>query len=175
MLIPPLHDQLDDVSVILDLIRALAIYEKEPDAVKIDESILLRDGFDTDKPFFHAYIAEWIESSGEGNSASVVHAAGFALYFYQYSTWEGRVLYLEDIFIKPEYRKKGLGSLIFRTLAAEAQQNDCCRFQWQVLYWNTPSIEYFQSTGAKEQSDWRIYRLDRTGISSFLQRGSNEK
>lgn len=156
----------EDVSVILGLIQALAVYEKEPDAVKIEEKQLLRDGFDTPTPFFHCFIAECTEPV----AAALPQVAGFALYFFQYSTWEGRVLYLEDIFVKPEFRKKGVGSALFRALAEQAQQNDCCRFQWQVLFWNTPSIEYFKSTGGKEQSDWRIYRMDRAGIASFLEK-----
>lgn len=155
--------------MILELIQALAVYEKEPHAVKIDEATLLRDGFDSETPFFRAFIAEWVTDSPATESERV-SVAGFALYFFQYSTWEGRVLYLEDIFIREEYRKLGLGSRLFQVLAQEARDHDCCRFQWQVLYWNTPSISYFQSTGAKEQSDWRIYRLDRQGIASFLEK-----
>lgn len=94
---------------------------------------------------------------------------GMALYFYQYSTWEGKVLYLEDLYVTPECRGAGLGKKLLVTLAQEAKNNNCKRFQWQVLYWNEPSIAFYKSfTGAKEMSDWRIYRMDEATTDQFL-------
>lgn len=91
-----------------------------------------------------------------------------ALYFFQYSTWEGKVLYLEDLYITPECRGAGLGKKLLVTLAQEAKDNNCKRYQWQVLFWNEPSINFYLATGAKEMSDWRIYRMNSEQIDAFL-------
>lgn len=95
-----------------------------------------------------------------------------ALYFFQYSTWEGRVLYLEDLYVTPECRGHGIGKKMLVTLAEEAQKRGCKRFQWQVLFWNEPSIEFYKSTGAKEMSDWRIYRMNAEQIEAFVKSNS---
>lgn len=138
----------DDVADIRRLIRALADYEKEPDAAVVTEADLLRDGFG-EKPLFKVVMAEW-----EG---AVV---GFAFYFYNYSTWQGRPgLYLEDLFVMPSHRGKGIGKALLVHLAGIALRENCGRFVWQVLDWNTPSIQFYESLGAVVMKEWLTMRV----------------
>jgi len=121
-----------DIPQILIFIRALATYEREPDAVTATEEGLLRDGFGPN-PFYYCLMAEH-----EG------HPAGFALYFFNYSTWLGRPgIYLEDIFVLSEFRGRGIGKNLLRQAAAIAVEKGCQRMQWEVLDWNTSAIEYY--------------------------------
>lgn len=137
-----------DVADIRRLIRALADYEKEPDAAVVTEADLLRDGFG-EKPLFKVVMAEW-----EG---AVV---GFAFYFYNYSTWQGRPgLYLEDLFVQPSHRGKGIGKALLVHLARIALRENCGRFVWQVLDWNTPSIQFYESLGAVVMKEWLTMRV----------------
>jgi GNAT superfamily N-acetyltransferase len=145
--------QADDVGTILKLIRGLAEYEREPQAAQATEEDLLRDGFGA-SPKFHCVIAEW-------QGAPV----GFALYFYNYSTWKGRPgLYLEDLFVWPEYRGKGIGKALLLHLARTAVEENCGRYEWQVLNWNTPAIEFYQSLGAKHMKAWLPMRVDEDAL-----------
>jgi len=141
--------QPDDVGTILKLIRALAEYEHEPQAALATEEDLLRDGFSVD-PKFRCLIAEW-------DGAPV----GFALYFYNYSTWKGRPgIYLEDLFVWPEYRGKGIGKALLLYLARTAVAENCGRYEWQVLDWNTPAIEFYEGLGAKRMKEWLPMRVE---------------
>ena len=125
-----------DVPLILEFIRELAEYEREPQAAVATAADLLRDGFGPE-PKFRVDIAEW---SGE--------PAGFALYFWNYSTWQGKPgLYLEDLFVRPRFRGKGIGKALLVHLARVAVKNNCGRLVWQVLDWNTPAIEFYESLG----------------------------
>ncbi len=138
-----------DVETILELIHELARYEREPDAVTATAEDLRRDGFG-ERPRFHVLLAEW-----RGR------VAGFAFYFFNYSTWQGRAgLYLEDLFVRPDYRGRGLGKALLVALAREAVARGCGRFQWQVLDWNTPSIEFYEQLGARALTEWINMRVD---------------
>ena len=137
-----------DVPEILTLIRELARYEKEPDAAVATEEDLLRDGFGAE-PYFRCLMAEW-----EGE------IAGFALYFFQYSTWQGRpALYLEDLFVRERFRKRGIGVELFRRLAQVAVERHCTRFQWECLDWNQPALDFYESTGAQVLREWLNLRV----------------
>jgi GNAT superfamily N-acetyltransferase len=137
-----------DAPQILAFIRALAIYEREPDAVAATEADLLRDGFGPN-PFYFCLIAE---SDGI--------PAGFALYFFNYSTWLGRPgLYLEDLFVLPEFRGLGLGKALLQRVAAIAVEKHCLRLQWEVLDWNTPAIDFYRAMGAEFLDEWRNVRV----------------
>ncbi|MGH9591278.1 MAG: GNAT family N-acetyltransferase [Terracidiphilus sp.] len=137
-----------DVPEILSLIRALAAYERAPDAVKATEADLREHGFGPN-PYFHCLIAE---EDGQ--------PAGFAFYFFNYSTWMGRPgIYLEDIFVYPEFRGRGIGKSLLRRVAAVAVEKGCARLKWQVLDWNTPAIDFYRSMGAEFMSEWRAMRV----------------
>jgi GNAT superfamily N-acetyltransferase len=137
-----------DVPQILAFIRALAAYEREPNAVTATEEGLLRDGFGAN-PFYFCLMAE---QDGQ--------PAGFALYFFNYSTWLGLPgLYLEDIFVYPEFRGSGIGKALLKEVAAIALEKGCQRLQWEVLDWNTPAIEFYRAMGAEFLDEWRNVRL----------------
>jgi len=138
----------EDVGQILTFIRALATYEREPDAVRATEDDLLRHGFG-ENPYFQCLMAEW-----DGKPA------GFALYFYDYSTWLGKPgLYLEDVFVDPPLRGKGIGKALLQRLAAIAIEKNCGRMKWEVLDWNQPSIDFYASLGAEFLDEWRNVRI----------------
>jgi len=137
-----------DVPEILRFIRALAAYEREPDAVSATEAGLLRDGFGPN-PFYSCLIAEQDRQP-----------AGFALFFFNYSTWLGRPgLYLEDIFVHPEFRGLGIGKALLQKVAAIALEKGCLRLQWEVLDWNTPAIDFYRAMGAEFLDEWRNVRI----------------
>ena len=151
---------LGDVSLILQFIRDLAAYERDPDAVKATEADLVRDGFG-ERPKFRVVIAEWDRLP-----------AGFALFFHNYSTWQGRPgLYLEDLFVRQEFRGKGIGKGLLVYLARLALEENCGRFVWQVLDWNTPSIEFYKSLGAGVMKEWLTMRVEGEALDR-LARGS---
>lgn len=138
----------DDVPLILQFIRELAEYERAPEEAVATLEDLRRDGF-SGEPKFHVLIAEW---NGK--------PAGFALYFYNYSTWQGRpVLYLEDLFVCPTYRGKGIGKALLLHLARVAVEKGCGRYVWQVLDWNTSAIRFYESLGAKVMKEWLTMRV----------------
>src|SRR6266571_2872737 len=140
---------ISDTTLILDLVRELAAYERAPDAVKAAEADFARDGFGA-APKFRVVIAEWDAT-----------AAGFALFFYNYSTWEGRPgLYLEDLYVRPEFRGRGIGKALLVRLAKIAVDENCGRFQWAVLDWNQPSIDFYEALGARRLSEWLIMRVE---------------
>lgn len=145
-----------DAETIVALITCLAEYERAADKVKISAADILEHGFG-EQPYFGCLLAEW-----QGK------VAGFALYFFQYSTWEGRpALYLEDLFVLPEQRQKGIGMALMRKLARIALENRCTRFQWQVLDWNTPAIEFYHSLGAANMEEWYTYRMETPAIEAL--------
>ncbi len=138
----------EDAAELLRLIRELARYEKAEDQVETDGVQLAASLFD-DGATAHAIVAEQ-----EGR------LVGMAIYFFNYSTWQGRNgLYLEDLFVEPACRGAGLGKALLARLAAIAVQQGCGRFEWSVLDWNTPAIEFYQSLGAEPQLEWVRYRL----------------
>jgi GNAT superfamily N-acetyltransferase len=137
-----------DIPLILELIRELAEYEKAPEQAVATAEDLRRDGF-AGSPKFRVLIAEW-----EGSPA------GFALFFYHYSTWVGRpTLFLEDLFVRPVFRGRGIGKALLRRLAKMAVDEGCGRFEWQVLDWNTPALEFYEALGAKRLKEWLTLRL----------------
>ncbi|MGA3081539.1 MAG: GNAT family N-acetyltransferase [Terracidiphilus sp.] len=137
-----------DVPQILTFIRALAAYEREPHAVRATEAGLERDGFGTN-PFYFCLMAEH-----DGRPA------GFALYFFNYSTWMGRPgIYLEDLFVEPELRGLGIGKALLERVAAAAMEKRCMRLEWAVLDWNTPAIEFYKAMGAEFLDEWRNVRV----------------
>lgn len=138
----------EDVPHILSFVRELAEYEREPDAVLATEADLLRDGFGPTRRF-DCLIAECDGAS-----------AGFALYFYSYSTWEGHAgIYLEDLYVRPAHRGKGIGKALLSRVAAIAVEEGCPRLEWSVLDWNQPSIDFYHQMGAVMKSEWKGMRV----------------
>lgn len=147
-----------DAPTILQFITELAIYEKEPDAVKTDEQAIIKTLF-SEGATAHSVIC--LEDD---------EPIGFAVYFYNYSTWLGKNgLYLEDLYVSPDSRGNGAGKLIMKHLANKAIQNDCGRFEWVVLDWNQPAIDFYNNIGAKAQNEWIIYRLAGQDLLDFAE------
>jgi GNAT superfamily N-acetyltransferase len=145
-----------DVDEILALIRELAAYEREPDAVTATPADLLRDGFG-ENPKFHVLVV-----------CDGAKVAGFAFYFFAYSTWRAQpTLYLEDLFVRPACRGRGFGVALMQRLAAEAVKTNCGRFQWQVLDWNEPAIRFYEALGAKIHREWWTVRVEGDAIAKF--------
>ena len=136
-----------DVLLLRTMIRELAEFERELDQVSITEKDLLRDGFGPN-PKFRALIAEW-----EGRPA------GYALFFDYYSTWVGRELYLEDLFVREAFRGKGIGKALLAAVARVAQTEGCCAMQWEVLDWNKKAVDLYEKMGAEFRDGWRSVLL----------------
>lgn len=138
----------NDVPIILQLIRDLADYERAPEAVVATEEQLV-DVFFGERPVAEVLLAF------EGESP-----VGFAVYFYNFSTWLGRPgLYLEDLFVRPEKRGKGYGRSLLVKLAKIARDRGCGRMEWAVLDWNEPAIKFYRALGAKPMDEWTVFRL----------------
>ncbi len=156
-----------DVPAILALVRELAAYEREPDAVVATEADLLRDGFG-EIPAFHVLVATESATESAAESDAVI---GFAFYFFSYSTWIGRrCLYLEDLFVRPAHRGRGAGIALMSALAQEAIAQECRRFVWQVLDWNEPAIAFYERLGAKVLREWLTVRLEGDALASLAKR-----
>ena len=150
-----------DVALMVQLIHELAQYEREPDSAVASEADLLRDGFDTSNPLFHCLIAEW-----EGEPAA------FALFFTNYSTWHGRPgIHLEDLFVRAQFRGRGIGKALLRAVAREAAAKGATRLNWHVLDWNQPAIDFYEHLGATILKEWRICRVSRDAIASLAEGG----
>ena len=137
-----------DVPLILRLVRELAEYEREPDAVKATEPMLAEALFGA-RPAAEAVIAERDDSP-----------VGFALFFQNFSTWTGRPgIYLEDLYVTPEARGAGVGRALLRHLASVALDRGCARFEWAVLDWNTPAVDFYTAIGADSLDEWTVRRV----------------
>lgn len=148
-----------DLPALLEMIRALAVYEKLEHLVVVDEKRLAAALFG-ERPAAEALIA----SEAGGNGTSV----GFALFFHTFSTFLGqRGLWLEDLFVYPPYRGRGLGRRLLSELAALARERQCGRFEWAVLDWNAPAIGFYQRMGATLLPDWRIARVTGEALTKF--------
>lgn len=138
----------EDAPLILSFIHELAEYEREPGAVQAKEDDLIRDGFSSN-PKFRAVIAEW-----DGNPA------GMAFFFNNYSTWQGRQgIFLEDLFVRPQFRRKGIGKALMVHLAKLAIAEHCYGMRWEVLDWNASAIDLYQRLGARFREHWRVMQL----------------
>jgi GNAT superfamily N-acetyltransferase len=152
-----------DVPQILKFIQALADYERAPEAVVATQADLLRDGF-APSPFYCCLIADF-----DGQPA------GFALYFFDYSTWLGRPgIYLEDLFVYPELRGRGIGKLLLEKVAAIAVEKGCARLKWAVLDWNTPAIDFYRAMGAEFMDEWRNVRVSGEALARLAGAAADE-
>jgi len=137
-----------DIPLILSFIRELAEYERAPNSVACTEEDLRRDGFGP-TPKFHVIVAEWNEEP-----------AGMAFFFYNYSTWQGRPgIFIEDLFVRPGFRGKGIGRALMANLAKTAIAEQCYGVRWEVLDWNKPAMDVYQHLGSKFREGWRIMQI----------------
>ena len=145
-----------DMSDVLALITELAVFEKEPDAVVISTEDLVRDGF-SENPLFHTFVAEVNEE-----------IIGVALYYYRFSTWKGKTIHLEDLIVKENNRGTGAGFALYSEIIKQGKKDNVRRIEWNVLDWNKPAIDFYEKSGAKVLSDWRVVHMDENGIEAFL-------
>lgn len=144
------------MSSVLELIQELAIFEKEPNAVVVTVNDLIRDGF-SENPLFQCFVAE-VDNE----------IIGMALYYYRYSTWKGKTIHLEDLIVKENKRGIGAGFALYKEIIKQGKAENVRRIEWNVLDWNTPAIDFYEKSGAKVLSDWRVVHMDDKGIERFL-------
>ena len=146
-----------DLDTVIELIHALAEYEHEPDAVRLDREELRRHLFGA-RPYAEVLLAE--NEAGEN--------AGLALFFHNFSTWEGKPgVWLEDLFVRPEHRRGGYGRELLRAVARLAVERGCARFEWSVLDWNEPAIAFYRSLGAVAMDEWTTYRITGSALEEL--------
>ena len=146
----------NDMPSVLELIQELATFEKEPDAVVVTVDDLVRDGF-SENPLFQCFVAE-VDNE----------IIGMALYYYRYSTWKGKTIHLEDLIVKENKRGTGAGFALYKEIIKQGKAENVRRIEWNVLDWNTPAIDFYEKSGAKVLSDWRVVHMDENGIEQFL-------
>lgn len=150
-----------DASIIVELVRELAIYEREEDQVAITTEDVRKSFFSHDPCVFCDLVED---SPGE--------VVGFAVWFINYSTWSGHCgIYLEDLFVRPAYRGRGHGRALLARLARECVERGYTRLQWSVLDWNTPARDFYSSLGAQAMEEWTVYRLEGTSLGQLADSG----
>lgn len=147
--------QKEDMPAVLDLIKELATFEKEPNAVVVTVDELIKEGFG-DNPLFNTFVAE---VNGE--------IIGTALFYYRFSTWKGKTIHLEDLIVKQEKRGTGAGSALYKEVIRFAKQDGVRRVEWVVLNWNTHAINFYERSGATILQDWLTVQMDEEGITKF--------
>ena len=146
----------EDMESVLKLITELAVFEKEPDAVKISVDDLIENGF-REHPAFYIYLAEMDNS-----------VVGMALFYHRFSTWEGSSIHLEDLIVTQQHRQKGIGKALYDKVLNFALENNINRVEWVVLDWNTPAVNFYKSTGATVYEEWNICQMPRKKIKQYL-------
>ena len=145
----------EDMIAVHALITELAIYEREPNAVIISVDDLIRHGFSEQR--FHCFVAEHKKSG----------IVGMALYYSRYSTWKGPTLHLEDLYVKPKFRKGGLGKELFDKVVDEAAKQNVGRMEWTVLEWNEPALNFYKKYNATLDSEWHLGTLTREQLNAL--------
>lgn len=140
--------RIEDVPAIYDLVKELALFEKAPDEVSSSFDDFIQNGFQ-ENPIFASNLIFF-----EGK------LAGFALWYFRFSTWKGKRLYLEDLYIKEEFRSLGLGKMLLDETVLEAKRTQCTGMMWQVLDWNEPAIQFYSKYGVKFDAGWLNVHLD---------------
>jgi len=145
-----------DAASILFLIRELAIFEKEPQAVIVTKAQIERDGFG-DRPLFECFVAEVADQ-----------VVGMALYYPRYSTWKGPTFHLEDLIVTEPMKGKGIGTQLYNAFLEHAYDSGVKRVEWAVLDWNLPAIKFYQKSGATISDDWRSVQMDKKSIDNYI-------
>ncbi|WP_276389299.1 GNAT family N-acetyltransferase [Eudoraea chungangensis] len=146
-----------DMADVLSLIKELASFEKEDDAVEVTINDLLEDGFGS-SALYHCFVAEVDEA-----------IAGTAIVYPRYSTWKGQVLHLEDLIVSERFRGLGIGSALLTAVVEYGAALKVKRISWEVLDWNAPAIAFYEKKGAKVLRDWDVVQLNESGIKEFLE------
>ncbi len=145
-----------DAENMMQLINELAVFEKEPDAVDIDAEYLRTHGFG-EHPAFTCFVAA-------DNNSSIL---GMALFYNRFSTWKGLTFHLEDLIVRKQYRKQGIGKALFEAFLNYAKAEQVNRAEWVVLDWNTNAIDFYKSYNATILDDWKTVQMDRNTIQNF--------
>ena len=146
-----------DSLAILNLIKELALFEKEPESVKLKLSDIENDGFGT-KPLFECIVAEINK-----------RIIGMAIYYPRYSTWNGPTIHLEDLIVSEQYKSKGIGTQLYSNFIKMAFNSGVKRIEWNVLDWNSPAINFYKKSGAKVLDDWRSVQMHRSEMKKYLE------
>jgi GNAT superfamily N-acetyltransferase len=139
---------IEDMGAVLELIKELAVFEKEPEAVIISLKDLQRDGF-SENPLFKTFVA---------------------LYYYRYSTWKGRTIHLEDLVVRENKRGTGAGFALYSEIIKQGKKDNVKRIEWNVLDWNINAVKFYEKSGAKILDDWKVVQMDENGINEFLEK-----
>ena len=146
-----------DSLAILNLIKELALFEKEPESVKLKLSDIENDGFGT-KPLFECIVAEINK-----------RIIGMAIYYPRYSTWKGPTIHLEDLIVSEQYKGKGIGTQLYSNFIKMALNSGVKRVEWNVLDWNSPAINFYKKSGAKVLDDWRSVQMHQSEMKKYLE------
>jgi|TARA_B100000809_G_scaffold45533_1_gene39919 GNAT superfamily N-acetyltransferase len=149
--------QKEDMQAVFNLITELAVFEKEPDAVEITVTDLVRDGF-SETPKFKVFVAE--------QEHNII---GIALFYERFSTWKGRTIHLEDLIVTKSKQKIGAGKALYTAVLKHAYDNNFNRVAWEVIDWNTNAIDFYKSTGATYLNDWSVVQMDKENLAKFIQ------
>ncbi len=152
----------DDMPGVLSLIKELAVYEKEPDAVKITVDSLLEHGFGSN-PLFTCFVAKENDS-----------LIGMALCYYRFSTWDGKSLHLEDLIVKESYRGQGIGQRLYDQIMLFGFENNVKRVEWVVLDWNKTAIEFYKRSNSKFLKDWYLVQMDEERLHAYIDTIKNQ-
>ena len=147
----------EDMQAVFNLITELAVFEKEPDAVEITVTDLVRDGF-SETPKFKVFVAE--------QGSNVI---GIALFYERFSTWKGRTIHLEDLIVTKSKQKIGAGKALYKAVLKHANDNNFNRVAWEVIDWNTNAIDFYKSTGATYLNDWSVVQMNKENLAKFIQ------
>lgn len=150
------ESQPEDMPQVLELIKELAHFEEEPNAVIIDAEQLQKDGFGK-QPLFKCFVAEVDDK-----------IQGMALIYFRYSTWKGKTVHLEDLMVRDRFRGKGLGIALYKKVMTYALEQNVKRVEWVVIDWNKNAIEFYKNTGANVMPEWNTVQFDETSIKNFL-------
>ena len=146
----------EDMAAVLQLIKALAAFEKEANAVEVSIADLERDGF-SQNPLFEVFVAEIGKD-----------IVGIALFYYRYSTWKGKTIPLEDLIVQEDKRGLGIGKALYAEVLRYAHQLGLKRVEWNVLDWNTPAVNFYKNSGARILEDWQVVQMDKKGLQDFV-------
>ena len=149
--------QKEDMQSVFNLITELAVFEKEPDAVEITLTDLVRDGF-SETPKFKVFVAE--------QEHNII---GIALFYERFSTWKGRTIHLEDLIVTKSKQKIGAGKALYTAVLKHAYDNNFNRVAWEVIDWNTNAIDFYKSTGATYLNDWSVVQMNKENLAKFIQ------